>query len=149
MARRVRPWLRPILRRDELWLFLGFVILYSLTAGRLLKHPSIAPYYVYLAESFLKGRTYLITLPSTGYDLLLFDGRQYVPGGPLPALIFVPFVWLRGTPVDLPDAAVTSVWGAFNMVLMYALLGRLGRQVQVSRWVRLALAVAFGAGTPH
>lgn len=137
------------MHRDELWLFLGSVILYGLTAGRLLKHPSIAPYYVYLAESLLKGHTYLVTPPPTGYDLLLFNGRQYVPGGPLPALVFVPLVWLRGTPAGFPDAAVTSVWGACNVVLVYALLARLGQHTRVSRGARLALAVVFGAGTPH
>lgn len=149
MSSRIRPWLGGFLRRDELWLFLSFVILYGITAGHLLKYPSIAPHHVYLAESFLKGHTYLVTPPPSGYDLLLFGGRQYVPGGPLPALVFMPFVWLRGTPASFPDAAVTSVWGACNVVLVYALLGRLGRWVRVSRGVRLALAVVFGAGTPH
>jgi hypothetical protein len=149
MGSRICLWLGSILQRDELWLFLGFAILYGLTAGRLLKHPSIAPYYVYLAESLLKGHTYLVTPPPTGYDLLLFDGRQYVPGGPLPALAFVPFVWLCGTPVGFSDGAVTSVWGACNVVLVYTLLGRLGRWVRVGRGVKLALAVVFGAGTPH
>jgi hypothetical protein len=92
---------------------------------------------------------YLVTPPPTGYDLLLFDGDQYVPGGPLPALVFIPFVWLRGTPAGFPDAAVTSVWGAFNVVLVYALLEQLERWVRVSRGMRLALAIVFGAGTPH
>jgi hypothetical protein len=149
MSSRIRRWLGAVLPRDEFWLFLGFVVLYGLTASHLLKHPSIAPYYVYLAESLLKGHTHLTTSPPTGYDLLLFNGRQYVPGGPLPALAFVPFVWLRGTPAGFPDAAVTSTWGACNVVLVYALLGRLGRWVRTSRELRVALAIAFGAGTPH
>lgn len=145
MGSRIRLWLG----RDELWLFLVFVVLYAFTAGHLLKNPSIAPYYAYLAESFLKGRAHLITPPPTGYDLLIFDGRQYVPGGPLPALPFIPFVWLRGGPADFPDAAVTCVWGACNVVLIYVLLRRLGRWTQMSRGTRLALAMTFGAGTPH
>jgi hypothetical protein len=141
--------IRAILRRDEPWIFLAFVVLYGLAAGHLLKHPSIAPYYVYLAESFLEGHTYLVTPPPTGYDLLAFGGRQYIAGGPLPALVFMPFVWLRGTPAGFPDAAVTCVWGACNVVLVYALLGRLRRWMRISRGTRLALAVVFGAGTPH
>ncbi len=149
MSNKIRLRLGAILRRDELWLFLGFVILYGFTAAHLLAHPSIAPYYVYLAESFLEGHTYLVTHPPTGYDLLLFGGRAYVPGGPLPALAFIPFVWLRGTPAGFPDAAVTSVWGACNVVLVYVLLSRLECWLRVSRGVRLALAVVFGAGTPH
>jgi len=149
MSKRVRASLGAVLRRDEPWLFLGFALLYAITAGHMLKHPSLTPYYVYLAEAFLKGHTYLLTAPPVGYDLLLFDGRLYVPGGPLPTLVFMPFVWLRGTPAAFPDAAVTTVWGACNVVLVYALLGRLGCWVRVSRGVRLSLAVVFGAGTPH
>jgi hypothetical protein len=149
MNSRIRLWLGAILRRRELWLFLGFAALYGVTAGHLLKHPSLTPYYVHLAESFLEGHTYLVTPPPTGYDLLLFDRRQYVPGGPLPALVFIPFVWLRSTPVGFPDAAVTSVWGACNVVLVYRLLGRLERWAPMSQGARLALAVLFGAGTPH
>jgi hypothetical protein len=132
-----------------LWLFLGFAVLYGLSAGRLLRHPSIAPYYVYLAESFLEGETHLVTPPPAGYDLMVYEGRVYVPGGPLPALAFMPFVWLRGSAFGFADATVTCVWGALNVVLVYVLMGRLSRWVRVSQSARLALAIAFGAGTPH
>jgi hypothetical protein len=57
-------------------------------------------------------------------------------------------VWLRGTPLGFPDAAVTIFWGACNVVLVYALLGRVGRWVPMSRGTRLALTIVFGAGTP-
>lgn len=128
---------------------MGFAALYSISAGRMLKHPSIAPYYVYMAESLLKGHFHLVTPPPTGYDLINFGGHQYIAPFPLPALMFMPFVWLRGTPTGFPDAAVTSIWGAFNVVLIYVLLGRLRRWMHVSRKTRLALTVLFGAGTSH
>ncbi|MBN1179195.1 MAG: hypothetical protein JXD18_08290, partial [Anaerolineae bacterium] len=127
---------------------MSFAALYALTAGHLLKYPSVAPYYVYLAESFLQGHTYLVTMPPTAYDLMRFGGQLYVPGGPLPTLAFIPFVLLRGTPVGFPDAAVTCVWGALNVTLVYVLLGRLGRWAPITRAARLALTVVFGLGTP-
>jgi hypothetical protein len=140
---------RSFLRRDELWLFVAFVLLYWLTAGVLLTEPSVAPYYVYLAESFLQGHTYLITPPPTTYDLMFFQNHAYIPGGPLPTFAFVPVVLIRGTPVGFPDAALTSLWGAINVVLVYTALDRLGRRVRVTRATKLALAILFGAGTPH
>ena len=143
--------MRPgaILRRDELWLFVAFVLVYWISAGCLLTEPSVAPYYLYLAESFLHGHTYLITAPPTTYDLMFFEGHAYIPGGPLPTLAHIPVVLLRGTPVGFPDAILTSVWGALNVVLVYTVLDRLGRRVEVTRAAKLALAVVFGAGTSH
>jgi hypothetical protein len=141
--------LRAVLRRDELWLFAAFVLVYWLTAGVLLTEPSVAPYYAYLAESFLQGHAYLVTPPPTTYDLMFFEGHAYIPGGPLPTLAFLPIVALRGAPVGFPDAVLTSAWGALNVVLVYTVLRRLARQVEVPRAARLALAVVFGAGTSH
>ena len=146
---RTRARAGAILQRDEVWLFIAFVLVYAFTSGVLLTEPSLTPLFPYLAESFAHGRTYLITPPPFQHDLMLFEGRQYVPGGPLPALAYVPVKLLRGTPVGLADATVTVVWGALNVVLVYRMLSRLAERVKISRAAKLALCVAFGAGTPH
>ena len=49
----------------------------------------------YLAEAFLHGQTYFLdshkdSLP----DIALFNGRQYWPLGPFPAVILIPFVFI-------------------------------------------------------
>ena len=51
-------------------------------------------HHVYLANSFLKGITSLVEVPQRIWDLSYFQGRYYLPFGPLPTVILMPFVWL-------------------------------------------------------
>lgn len=147
MIHRLRTWISS--HRDQIGLFIGFMILYAITAGRSLKYPSVTPHYAYLAESLLHGVTYFISPIDSIYDPLIFEGQQYSSGGPLPSLAYIPIILLRGTPQGFPDAVVTVVWGALNVVLVYNLLGKLGQWTPVSRETKLALSIVFGAGTPH
>ena len=48
----------------------------------------------YLAESFLQGKTYFLTVLAHGHDTVLFQGRYYWPLGPFPAVLLSPFVLL-------------------------------------------------------
>ena len=66
--------------------FLAFVA-YAYSAQIWSHAVSLAPHYVYLAESLLHRHLDLIQLPPTTYDLLHFNGRWFVAGAPMPALI--------------------------------------------------------------
>jgi len=104
---------------------------------------SLAPHYVYLAYSLLRGHVDLITLPPTTYDLLAYQGQWFVAGSPLPAILLMPLVTLWGLGVsDIPFGAVI---GAINVALMYDLLG----VMQVSESARRWLTALFAAGTVH
>ncbi len=48
----------------------------------------------YLAESFLHGKTYFLSLPNFGLDTVFFNGKYYWPLGPFPALLLLPFVFV-------------------------------------------------------
>jgi hypothetical protein len=134
---------RRLLRSPALWLFFAFLIIYGLTAGVSLARHSLAPHFVYLAESFLQGRLDLIHVPTPQYDLTLFEGRWYVSFPPLPALLLLPLVALRGLAVS--DIAFSVVMGALNVALFYAVLARLG--LGDSRF-RIWLCLLLGLGTP-
>ena len=134
---------RRLLRSPSLWLFTIFLVIYGLTAGVSLGRHSLAPHFVYLAEAFLHGRLDLIHVPAPPYDLTPFEGRWYVSFPPLPALLMLPPVALRGLAVS--DVAFSVVLGALNISLFYTVLIRLGiRDLRLGIW----LCVLLGSGTP-
>ena len=135
--------LRRLLRSPSPWLFFAFLAIYGLTAGISLSRHSLAPHFVYLAESFLHGHLDLIHVPAPPYDLTPFEGRWYVSFPPLPALLMLPLVALRGLVVS--DVAFSVVLGAFNVSLFYAVLARSGiGDLKFGIWLCLLL----GLGTP-
>jgi hypothetical protein len=107
---------------------------YSLAAGPTPGRQSIAPHYVYLAEAMLHGRLDL-TQPPSSYDLLIYEGRAYVAGSPMPALMMLPFVAVFGS--GLSDILFTVVVGTLNVMLVHSLF---------RRWW---LTLLFAFGTPH
>lgn len=124
-------------------MFVAALALYAASAGVTLSRGSLAPHYVYLAYSLLRGHLDLVTLPPTTYDLLAYQGKWFVAGSPLPAILLMPFVALWGLGVsDIPFGIVI---GAFDVAAMYDLLGI----VQVSESARRWLTALFAAGTVH
>jgi hypothetical protein len=124
-------------------LFIVFLAIYGLTAGVSLGRHSLAPHFVYLAESFLHGHLDLLHVPNPPYDLTCFEGRWYVSFPPLPALLMLPLVALRGLAVS--DIAFSVVVGALSVSLFCLVLARLGiRDLGFGLW----LCVLLGLGTP-
>jgi hypothetical protein len=75
-----------IRRRLTLFLF-GVVVCFNLAT-------SANQQFSYLAESFLQGKTYFLSLPNVGLDTVLFNGKYYWPLGPFPALLLLPLVFI-------------------------------------------------------
>jgi hypothetical protein len=128
---------------SKLVVFVAALGLYALSAGVTLQRGSLAPHYVHLAYSLLRGHVDLVALPPTMYDLLAYQGRWFVAGSPLPAILLMPFVALWGLGVsDIPFGVII---GALNVALVYDLLG----VAQVSESARRWLTALFAAGTVH
>jgi len=95
--------------------------------------------YVFLAESFFKGKLYFVSMPEHWHDTAFYAGRHYWPLGPLPALILMPavFVWrLTGGNfyqgyASLPISLLTG-W------LCFRLARRCGRSPEESAWLTLS-----------
>ncbi|HEY4723662.1 MAG TPA: hypothetical protein VII92_17540, partial [Anaerolineae bacterium] len=141
------------------------LIAYGLSS-QVTAHPtSIAPHYVYLAQSLLHGHVDLIQLPPTTYDLLQYNGQWFVAGSPLPSILMLPFVAIFG--VNFSDVLFSVVLGAMNVALVYALLdffknhgdtqvteihkslSVLRASVAISEATRRWLTLLFALGTPH
>jgi hypothetical protein len=85
----------------------------------------------------------LVHVPEPAYDLTPFDGQWYVSFPPLPAILMLPLVAVRGLAVS--DIAFSVVLGALNVSLFSIVLARLG----LGDWkFRIWLCVLLGLGTP-
>ena len=120
-------------RRPLVWV-VGAFFIYILAADGAWNRQSLAPHYVYLADSLLHGRLELME-PATQYDLLVTDDGAYVAGSPLPAVLLTPAVLLFGN--QFSDILFSIIVAALNVGLVQALFRR--------PW----LTVLFGLGTPH
>jgi hypothetical protein len=107
-------------------------------------HGRQSPYdnYVLLASSLLHGHIFIDALwPGPIIDAVLFEGHRYVVNDPVPALLMLPLVILRGTAANqtllaclLCGVAVGAAW---------ALLERIGVTNRAAIW----LVAFFLAGT--
>lgn len=133
-----------ILKRNTILLvFIVAFTIYGVSAGIKIKEQSKTPQYVYLAYSFLQGKTNLIVLPKSTFDLIFFKGKWYVPGGITPALLLLPFVAIFGKMFS--DILFGVFIGALNVAMMHSLLGRLVERSST----RFLLTSLFAFGTVH
>ncbi len=80
----------------------------------------ILPYeqqFIYLAHSFLKGSTSYVALPPTFSDLSYFNHHYYLPYGPFPAIILMPFVLLFKP--SFPPGLLKLALNILNFWLVY------------------------------
>jgi len=139
---------RRLVHAPPLRLFVAFLVVYGLTAGPSLARHSLAPHYVYLAESFLHGRLDLIHIPAPPYDLTPVAGRWYVAFPPLPALLLLPAVASWGLAVS--DIAFSVLMGAGSVALFYLALARAECSLALhwERGTKTWLCVLLGLGSP-
>jgi hypothetical protein len=100
--------------------------------------------FFWLADAFLHGRTWL-DLRLGPWDVIVMDGRVYVPFGPFPAIAFMPLVALVGPlAADQWESGINAALAASAVGLCWMLMGRIG--VERIR-DRFALVALFGFGT--
>jgi hypothetical protein len=149
LPRHQRPVRSFIVQHSALIVFCLALCLYGLTAllGGNFHHQEYA-YFNQLADAFLHGNLHLSN-PDGTHDLVLFDGRWYVPFPPGPALLLLP--WIAAVGVSFDEVALSVVIGAANVTLMFCLLRSLARQghsrldTSGAAW----LTALFAAGTVH
>jgi hypothetical protein len=100
--------------------------------------------FFYLADAFLHGRTWLTFQPGP-FDVIIVDGRFYVPFAPFPAIALMPVVAILGAVrADQIESGINALLAAGGVGLCWMLLGRIG----VRRlFDRLALTILFGFST--
>ena len=102
------------------------------------------PDFFWLAEAFLGGRTWL-PRPLGPWDVVIVDGRVYVPFGPGPAIALMPLVAAVGRAAAVAwEPVVNAILAGAGVSLCWVLAGRLG----VARTTdRIWVVVLFGFST--
>src|SRR3989344_9066664 len=100
-------------------------------------------HYLFLADSFLKGRLDVPQLPEYYQDVVFFNGKKFLPFAPAPAIFLMPLVAIFGT--DLNQVRISMIIGTMNVVLMWLILGKLS----LKPIIRLLLILGFSFGTVH
>jgi 4-amino-4-deoxy-L-arabinose transferase-like glycosyltransferase len=100
--------------------------------------------FFYLADAFLHGRTWLDMRPGLN-DVILIDGRTYVPFAPFPAIALMPLVAVIGpVSADIWESGINAVLAGAGVGMCWWLLGRM----QVPRTVdRVWITLLFGFST--
>ena len=100
--------------------------------------------FFYLADAFLHGRTYLSFRPGP-FDVIIANGRYFVPFAPFPAIALMPVVALVGAvTADQLESGINAALAAAGVGLAWWLLGRMGVKRLTDRaW----LTVLFGFST--
>lgn len=98
-------------------------------------------HYVYMAKAFLAGRVDLVSVPIHYHDLIHLNGKVYAPFQPLPAVLLMPLVALKGEAAH--PGRLGQIIAALAVAGFVGSLGRLGR----TRAVRLFAGAALGLGS--
>jgi hypothetical protein len=98
-------------------------------------------HHVYMAKAFLAGRVDLVDVPAYYHDLIYARGKVYAPFQPVPALLLMPLVAVRGP--SLHPGRFGQIIAALAVAIFVGALGRLGRP----RAVRLFSGMALGVGS--
>lgn len=100
-------------------------------------------HYLHLARSFAHGALDVDAMSDRYRDYVVANGHKYLPFGPFPAVLLVPFIWLIDAGVHLVffGYALTLV----NVALMWRLLGRVETASELKPWIVLL----YFAGTPY
>ena len=135
---------QPVDTRARRWGQLFFAIsagLVALMALRLLFNPIVGDdHYTYLAQSLARGDLTVDNLPAGYSDYALWQGHKYLPFGPLPGLLLIPFLPLIGL-FGGDDAWVGALFTLLNVFLFARVLERAGVWGERRNW---SLLLFFG-----
>jgi hypothetical protein len=100
------------------------------------KHDTEANNYVYLAQAFLEGHTW-IHWPGPRIDALPWHGLYYVIEAPVPAILLLPFVKIWGLHVNQSLLGVVCIGVALGAA--WDILSKLGVNVAARVWLSIFL----------
>jgi hypothetical protein len=90
---------------------------------------TLAPHFVFQAESFLHGR-WDVSMPPGTTDTAVVHGKVYILYPPFPALLLMPFVAIFGR--GMSDVLFTTIIASANLPLLYLLF----EQARANGWSR-------------
>lgn len=79
------------MRRPSMILLQFFIVLYFVLAILLNLNMRDEQHFSYMADSFLQGRLHFVEKPGNWYDTTMHNGKVYLPHGPGPVIMLLPF----------------------------------------------------------
>ncbi len=131
-----------------LWLTVCAVYLFfALYINRDIFVPTRTDYYIYLLDSFLRGRVNVN--PPFKYDLSLYHNKWYLYWGPAPILFIVPFY--VASHFQASDILYTLMGGALNVLLFYFTMQEFEKyfNISLSLMAEAFLLLSFGLASPN
>ena len=98
-------------------------------------------HHVYMAKAFLAGRVDLSGVPDHYHDVIRLNGKVYAPFQPLPAVLLMPLVAIKGDATH--PGRFGQVMGALAVAIFVGALGRMRRP----RPIRIFTGIALGLGS--
>ena len=119
---------------------IGLMVLAALLIiGRIILYYFPHDHYYFLAHSLAHGRLDVDQVPPGILDVVQWRGHNYLPFGPLPALLLVPFLPLLDLGFDLN--LVILLLSALNVWLLRNVLRQLEVTAELLRWALLLFFV--------
>jgi hypothetical protein len=100
-------------------------------------------HYVYLADSLIQGKVSVDNIPALYPDMVTWQGHKYLPLGPLPGVLLIPFLPILKLGVQL--VWIGYLFTLLNVWLLYRVLGQAGVIGHPRKW---SLLLFFG-GTSY
>ena len=91
--------------------------------------------FIFLARSFSQGRLSVDEMPLTSPDYVIWQGHVYLPPGPLPAVLLIPFLPLID--LGLQPAWISIFFTLVNIWLLYLIFDRMGVYGEKQQWMLL------------
>ncbi|HST05561.1 MAG TPA: hypothetical protein VLQ48_12615 [Chloroflexia bacterium] len=101
-------------------------------------------HYVYLAEHLVRGELSVNDIPADYSDVITWEGNKYLPFGPLPAVVAIPFLPLMDLAGTRDMVWVGLALTLVNIFLLARVLGQMGLEQDRRKW---ALLLFFGGTT--
>lgn len=119
---------------------IGLTVLAALLiVGRIILYYFPHDHYYFLAHSLAHGRLDVDQVQPGVLDVVRWRGHNYLPFGPLPALLLVPFLPLLDLGLDL--SLVILLLSALNVWLLRNVLRQLDLTTELLRWALLLFFV--------
>lgn len=124
------------MRTKVIFLFLDILVL-GLLIFKALSYPiqnfKSCQHFIYLSEAFLKGKFYIDKEFPCFYDVILKNGKIFLPFGPAPAILLMPIVAVFGHSINEVILSVLST--IINALLVYSIVTKLGvRRTIIKIW---------------
>ena len=100
-------------------------------------------HYFFWAQNLAQGKLTVDNLPDTFPDIIRWEGHKYLPFGPLPALVLIPFLPLLNAGLDLGWISILAT------ILNIWLLSRILRWMNITGVTRKWLMILFFGGTVY